>query len=126
MIFLFAFGTVAAAMAGEWFAGTSGIFFLSTVPFAPFAVLWWLDRMRVVPRLFLAGSAGFVFDSMLSYPFGAYMICFFVISFAMEIAHAFFSGRDSRSARILTGAAAVGLFFACMPLAEALIRLLRA
>ena len=125
MIFLFAFGTVAAAAAVEWLAGASGIFFLSAVPFASFAVLWWLDRLPGISRLLCAVAAGFIFDSMLFYPFGTYLICFFLISLAVEAVHTFFSAHDSRSTRAFSLLVMGGLFFVFLPLASALARMLR-
>ena len=125
MTFIFAAATVLGSLMLGWLAGSTGFFLFSAIPFASFAVLWWLDRMSGIPRLLFAAAAGFVFDSMLSRPFGAYMICFFIISCAVEIAHIFFSGRDSRSARIVTGAALIGLFFALLPIAGILAGMAR-
>ena len=112
-----ALGSIAALLAMEWALGASGTLFLPSVPLASFGVLWWMDRMPPVSRMLFGAIAGFLMDSMLTRPFGAYALLFLFLAGAIEVLHAFFSARESRAARGMSAAIALGLFFALLPAA---------
>ena len=120
-----ALGSIGALLAMEWVLGASGILFLSFVPLACFGALWWMDRMPPVPRVLFAAIAGFLMDSMLTRPFGAYILLLLFLAGAMELSHAFFSARDSRAAQVMNAAIALGLFFMLLPAAGSIARIVQ-
>ena len=120
-----ALGSVIALLATEWALGASGILFLRSIPLAGFGALWWMDRMPLVSRALFAAIAGLLMDSMLARPFGAYILLFLFLSGAVELLHIFFSARESRAARALSAAIALGLFFMLLPAASSVARILQ-
>mgnify|MGYP001614679283 CR=1 FL=1 len=84
-------------------------------PFIPAAVFFWFLRIKLPSRLWFAILIGFLFDSFRIFPFGTYLLVFFLESLLAESLHVFFSSLRST----LTQGAGLGimlvLFFGLVP-----------
>ena len=105
----------------EWACAISGILFLSVLPLASLAVVWWLGRLPLVSRLVFGLIAGFLLDSILGHPFGTHMLVFLLLAGSAEFLNALFSARDSKTARFVSVAAMLVLFFILLPVVSRVI-----
>ncbi len=106
--------TLLAAVLAQWgfsFWDIGGI----PPPFIPAVVFFWFLKLNLPGRLWLALGLGLVFDSFRTFPFGTYLIVFFLEALLVEILQAFFSSMRSS----LTQGVSLGImllfFFGSVP-----------
>ena len=109
---------VVAFLALEWMAASSGMRFVSWIPFGALAALWWSGRLALVPRMAYAALAGFIIDLVSGHPFGSTVMLLLLMVGVAQVLGVMLSAHDSRAAQGVSVAIMLVLFFLLTPLAS--------
>lgn len=89
-------------------------------PFIPAAVFFWFLRIKLPGRLWFAILIGFLFDSFRVFPFGTYLLVFFLESLLVEPLQVFFSSIRSPLTQGVSFGIMLVLFLGLVPAAAIL------
>lgn len=107
--------TVAAAIFLEWALQTWS-FFGITPPLISGTVLFWFQRLSLPQRIWLGAAAGMLLDSVSAFPFGTYIIAFFIEAVLVEFLKFLFTKPDESLVKAVVAGVPFFLFFALLPL----------
>lgn len=106
--------SIALAFFLEWL-GARINFWGMAPPLVAALVFFWFWRMDLPTRAFTAVAAGFFIDSMSVFPFGAYIITFFLIGLLMELFRFLFANVRSLATQVTGMGIMLAVFFIVIP-----------
>lgn len=107
--------TVAAAIFLEWILQTRS-FLGVTPPLISGTVLFWFQRLSLPQRIWLGAAAGMFLDGVSAFPFGTYLITFFVEAVLVEFLKFLFTKPDAPLVKAVVAGVPFFSFFALLSL----------
>lgn len=89
-------------------------------PFIPAVAFFWFWRLRLQGRLWLAILLGFFLDSFRVFPFGTYLLVFFMEALLAEVLRTFFSNPRAPLTQGVVLGIMLALFFGLVPVVAGL------
>lgn len=118
-ILLITLSVIAAALVhwGLSFWDIGGI----SPPFIPAVAFFWFWRLKLQGRLWLAVLLGFFLDSFHVFPFGTYLLVFFMEALLAEVLGIFFSNPRAPRTQGVAFGIMLTLFFGLVPVVAGLL-----